>query len=137
MKIGELAQVTGIKAETIRYYEKIGLLRTPDRTGSNYRSYGADDQERLAFIRHARALGFEISNIRSLLGLGDDPDLDCGEAGKIATGHLNEVEKKIEQLKQLRVELRRIVEKSRQGLSSDVQIIGCFSENRDASDDHS
>ena len=83
MKIGELAKVTGTKAETIRYYEKIGLLRPPERTGGNYRDYGTEDQERLAFIRHARGLGFDIADIRSLLELAGRPDQDCGEADRI------------------------------------------------------
>ncbi len=78
MKIGELAKVTGTKAETIRYYERIGLLPKPGRTEGNYRDYGTGDQERLTFIRHARGLGFDIADIRSLLDLGEDPDRDCG-----------------------------------------------------------
>lgn len=123
MKIGELARVTGSKAETIRYYERIGLLPAPDRTGSNYRDYGADDRERLAFIRHARRLGFEIADVRSLLGLAGQPQMDCGEVDRIATGHLEAVERKIALLERLRSELRRMISQCRGGQISDCRIM--------------
>ena len=86
MKIGELARVTGTKAETIRYYERVGLLPKPGRTEGNYREYGPRDLDRLNFIRHARGLGFQIADIRSLLDLGEHPERDCAEADRIATG---------------------------------------------------
>lgn len=123
MKIGELARATGTKAETIRYYERIGLLAPPDRTGGNYRDYGADDQERLAFIRHARGLGFEIAAIRSLLGLAEQPEMNCGEVGRIATGHLEAVEEKIVMLERLRVELRRMISQCGGGQISECRIM--------------
>ncbi len=129
MKIGELAKVTGTKAETIRYYEKIGLLRAPGRTGGNYRDYSAEDQERLAFIRHARGLGFEIANIRSLLELAEQPGKDCGEADLIASGHLAVVERKIMQLEQLRAELGRMVSLCRGGQAADCRIIGSLGDH--------
>ena len=120
MKIGELARVTGTKAETIRYYERIGLLPQPDRTGSNYRDYGADDEDRLRFIRHARGLGFDIADIRSLLGLAEEQEADCGTVDRIASDHLTAVDVKIAQLKQLRSELVRMISRCRGG-----QISGC------------
>lgn len=109
MKIGELARVTDTKAETIRYYEKIGLLRAPARTDGNYRDYGPEDQERLAFIRQARGLGFDIGDVRSLLGLAEQSDQQCVEVDRIATGHLHVVQNKIRQLERLRSELQRMV----------------------------
>lgn len=136
MKIGELAKVTGTKAETIRYYEKIGLLRAPGRTGGNYRDYGAEDQERLAFIRHARGLGFDIADIRSLLELAEEPDQDCGEADRIASGHLNAVEAKISQLKQLRTELERMISQCRGGQVSDCQIIQALGDHGRCAGEH-
>lgn len=123
MKIGELARVTGTKPETIRYYEGIGLLRVPERTGGNYRDYGGDDQERLAFIRHARGLGFDIADIRSLIGLAERPDQDCSAADRIASGHLDAVVKKIGQLEQLRAELQRMISQCRGGQVSNCHII--------------
>ncbi|MGQ2931103.1 MAG: MerR family transcriptional regulator, partial [Sphingopyxis sp.] len=74
MKIGELARTTGANIETIRYYERIGLLPEPDRTAANYRSYGDKHRSRLAFVRHSRELGFTIEEIRSLLDLSDHPE---------------------------------------------------------------
>lgn len=123
MKIGELAKVTGTKAETIRYYERIGLLPKPGRTEGNYRDYGSGDQERLTFIRHARGLGFDIADIRSLLDLAEDPGRDCGEADRIASGHLQAVERKIAQLEQLRGELGRMIKQCRGGQIADCRIM--------------
>lgn len=136
MKIGELARVAGTKPETIRYYEKIGLLRAPGRTEGNYRDYGVDDQERLAFIRHARGLGFEIVDIRSLLGLAERPDQDCGAADRIASGHLDAVEKKIAQLEQLRAELQRMISQCRGGQVSNCHIIQSLANHDLCDGDH-
>ena len=123
MKIGELARVTGANIETIRYYERIGLLPAPHRTAANYRSYGEAHRSRLAFVRHSRDLGFTIEEIRSLLDLSDHPERDCGEADRIATGHLEQVEAKIAQLEALRNELARIVGRCRGGLAGDCRVI--------------
>lgn len=123
MKIGELARVTGANIETIRYYERIGLLPEPHRTAANYRSYGEAHRSRLAFVRHSRDLGFTIEEIRSLLDLSDHPERDCAEADQIATGHLEQVEVKIAQLEALRGELARIVERCRGGLAGDCRVI--------------
>lgn len=123
MKIGELARVTGANIETIRYYERIGLLPEPQRTAANYRSYGEAHRSRLAFVRHSRDLGFTIEEIRSLLDLSDHPERDCGEADRIATGHLEQVEAKIAQLEVLRDELARIVGRCRGGLAGDCRVI--------------
>lgn len=136
MKIGELARVTGTKAETIRYYESIGLLPRPDRTGSNYRDYGPGDLDRLSFIRHARGLGFEIADIRSLLDLGDHPERDCAEADRIASGHLGAVEKKIAQLEQLRAELVRMIGQCRGGQIADCRIMQSLGDHGLCETDH-
>lgn len=136
MKIGELAKVTGTKAETIRYYEKIGLLRAPERTGSNYRDYGPEDKERLAFIRHARGLGFEIADIRSLIALAEDPGQDCGQADRIANAHLKAVETKIGQLGQLQAELQRMISQCRGGHISECHIIQSLSDHELCQTDH-
>jgi DNA-binding transcriptional MerR regulator len=82
MKIGELSRATGTNIETIRYYERIGLLPEPDRTAANYRSYGDAHRARLAFVRHSRDLGFTIEEVRSLLDLSNRsrkrlPSLRC------------------------------------------------------------
>ena len=123
MKIGELSRATGTNIETIRYYERIGLLPAPDRTAANYRSYTGAHRSRLSFVRHSRELGFTIEEIRSLLDLSDDPARDCGEADRIATAHLEQVEAKIAQLTLLREELTRIVGRCRGGIAADCRVI--------------
>ena len=123
MKIGELSKTTGTNIETVRYYERIGLLPAPDRTAANYRSYGEPHRARLAFVRHSRELGFTIQEVRSLLDLSDHPDRDCMEADRIATSHLVQVEAKIAQLEALRDELARIVGRCRGGVAADCRVI--------------
>ena len=123
MKIGELSRATGTNIETIRYYERIGLLPAPDRTAANYRSYGDPHRARLTFVRHSRDLGFTIEEIRSLLDLSDDPGRDCSEADRIASRHLAQVEDKIAQLTLLRDELTRIVGRCRGGVAADCRVI--------------
>jgi DNA-binding transcriptional MerR regulator len=76
--IGEAARQSGVKAPTIRYYEQIGLLPAPPRSEGNRRQYDTGDLRRLAFIRHARELGFEIDAIRALLALQDQPGQSFG-----------------------------------------------------------
>jgi len=106
--IGRLSAETGVKVPTIRFYEKIGLLAPPPRTASDRRLYDDDASRRLAFIRHARQLGFDLEAIRSLLDLSDQPDRPCADANAIAARHLADVEAKIAQLQALQVELARM-----------------------------
>ena len=136
MKIGELSRATGTNIETIRYYERIGLLPAPDRTAANYRSYGDAHRARLSFVRHSRDLGFTIEEIRSLLDLSDDPARDCGEADRIATAHLEQVEAKIDQLSALRDELTRIVGRCRGGLAGDCRVIEALGDHGQCSRAH-
>lgn len=127
MKIGELAARTGANVETVRYYERIGLLPPPVRTSSNYRDYDTRHAERLSFTRQARGLGFDIADIRSLLDLGAHPDQDCGHVDQLATGHLRAIDRKIEQLEQLRQELNRMLSQCRGGRIADCRILGALS----------
>ncbi|NDC59174.1 MAG: MerR family transcriptional regulator [Alphaproteobacteria bacterium] len=106
--IGEVARLTGLKIPTIRFYEAEGLVPAPPRTESGRRLYADAAVRRLAFIRHARGLGFELDDIRSLLDLTDAPDRPCADADQIARRHLAAVEVRIAQLEQLRTELSRI-----------------------------
>jgi DNA-binding transcriptional MerR regulator len=106
--IGTLAERTGVKVETIRYYEQVGLLPEPERSEGNQRRYGRAHIERLAFIKHARDLGFAVDSIRTLLRLSDTPGMACDEAHAIAASHLDEVRDKIARLRSLEAELTRI-----------------------------
>lgn len=106
--IGTLAERTGVKVETIRYYEQVGLLPPPERSEGNQRRYGRRHVERLAFIKHARDLGFAVDAIRTLLKLSDNPAMACDDAHAIAVAHLDEVRHKIARLRSLEKELERI-----------------------------
>src|SRR5260221_11880205 len=77
LTIGELARATGTQTETIRYYERIGLLPAPARTATRYRIYGRGDVNRLAFVKRSRDLGFTIEEVRVLLALARDVGRDC------------------------------------------------------------
>lgn len=123
MKIGELSRATGTNIETIRYYERIGLLKAPARTSANYRAYDDLHRTRLAFVRHSRELGFSIEEVRSLLDLVDNPERECSQADQIATRHLAKVEKKIDQLITLRGELSQIIGRCRGGVAADCRVI--------------
>ena len=109
LTIGELSRQTEVKIPTIRYYEQIGLLAAPVRTGGQQRRYSPADVRRLNFIRHARELGFEVEAIRQLLGLASDPDRSCGEVHEITRCHLDDVNDKIARLTALRDELEAMV----------------------------
>jgi MerR family transcriptional regulator, mercuric resistance operon regulatory protein len=98
LTIGALAKRTGCNVETIRYYEKIGVLPQPERRGSGYRSYSASDVHRLAFVRRARELGFSIDEVRTLLRLADQLEPSCEKAHGLAVTHLADVRKKIADL---------------------------------------
>ena len=109
LMIGDLARRTGTKVNTIRFYEEMGLLPQAARTAAGRRTYGESDLRRLAFIRHARALGFSTPVIRSLLDLAEDPERECDEVRDIAKLHLADVATRIKQLKALQAELGRMV----------------------------
>lgn len=121
--IGEAARVSRVKVPTIRYYEQVGLLPAPGRTASQRRMFTAADLDRLAFIRHARELGFEVDAIRALLKLHDDPDQPCAAADEIARARLAEVERRIASLTALRDELARMVAQCAHGTIGDCRVI--------------
>lgn len=126
LTIGDLAKATGTKVETIRYYERIGLLPTPGRTGSNYRAYDEEHLNRLSFVRRARDLGFSLDKVRELLGLADQTDRSCEAVDIIARQHLHEVERKIVDLTALRDELAEIIERCNHGTVAECRIIGAL-----------
>ena len=122
--IGVAAIRSGVKVPTIRYYEDIGLLAAPARTHSNRRHYGVDDLRRLVFIRRARQLGFGIDAIRALLTIHDgNPDQSCLPVDAIARSRLGEVERRIESLAKLKLELERMIADCACGRVSECRII--------------
>ena len=132
--IGAAARVTGVKIPTIRYYEACGLLAAPERTGSNRRLYDDADLHRLAFIRHARELGFETDAIRTLLALQDEPGQSCVAADLIARARLAEVKQRIASLSALKVELERMIRNCKRGKVADCRVIEAVSVSIDGSD---
>lgn len=121
--IGELSRRAGVKVPTIRYYERIGLLPPPPRTEGQQRRYGREAVARLAFIRHARELGFDVTAIRTLLALQDNPNQPCAEADSIAKAHLAEIEKRLSALAALREELQRMVAECASGRVAECRVI--------------
>ncbi|KFN47068.1 hypothetical protein N787_01845 [Arenimonas metalli CF5-1] len=95
--------------ETIRYYERIGLLPGPVRTGNGYRVYGHHDVARLRFITRGRELGFSLSEIRDLMRLAEDPDLSCGDVDRLARHHLAEIRERQAELQRMAQELERTI----------------------------
>ena len=128
--IGELSRRTGVKVTTVRYYEEVGLMPAPPRTGGRQRRYGEAEVSRLEFIRHARDLGFEVAAIRELLALSAQPERSCAEVDAIARHHISEVERRIGQLQALGDELRRMVNECGHGRMSECRVIQVLADHR-------
>ena len=107
MQRAELAQRTGCNLETVRYYEKVGLLPAPPRTPAGYRSYDATHERRVRFILRARELGFALDEIRELLHLADERDQPCADVRAVAAAHLNDVRAKLADLRRMASSRRR------------------------------
>lgn len=118
MRIGDLAQRTGTSTPTIRYYEQIGLLRSPARQEGGQRVYGRNDVERLTFIRRCREFDFSIEQVRLLISLLDDPKSSCVDARDLAASHLDAVRAKMRELKALERSLVSFVK------ACDTQCVG-------------
>jgi DNA-binding transcriptional MerR regulator len=136
MSIGELARASGVKVPTIRFYEQIGLLPTPHRADNNRRIYDARAAERLAFVKHARQLGFAVEAIRALLDLSDHPDRSCADANRLAELQLAAVEEKIVRLSALRTELQRMLAEGCDGRAAECRVIEVLGDHRLCAGDH-
>ncbi|WP_299625521.1 helix-turn-helix domain-containing protein [Pelagibius sp.] len=111
--IGSLSGKTGCAIETIRYYEKIGLMPRPQRSAGGHRLYEAEDVRRLSFIVRCRRLGFSTGEVRHLLSLSDAETPSCPEVQSVTEGHLAEVRRKIAELRTLEDSLARMLETCR------------------------
>jgi len=107
MKIGDIAKRTGLKIETIRFYESERLIDPPLRSGSNYRLYGQSHLDRLSFVKRSRDLGFTLDQVRDLLRLADDPRGSCAEVDAMAVQHIEEIDRKLADLHTLRKEVAK------------------------------
>ena len=124
MKIGEAATASGCHIETIRYYERVGLLPHPARTGGGYRDYRPGEVDRLRFITRGRELGFSLEEIRSLLTLSDDPALSCHDVDQLARHHLADIEQRVRELRRIARELERTIASCAGGKRGQCAILG-------------
>ncbi len=124
MKISEAAAASGCHLETIRYYERVGLIPSPNRTQSGYRAYTPADVERLRFVTRGRELGFSLEEIRSLLRLNDDPKLSCGDVDALARVHLTDIKQRLEALTRMAGELERVIDQCAGGERDACTILG-------------
>lgn len=108
LKIGELAKRTDCQVETIRYYERAGLLPEPERSESNYRLYDERHVERLLFIRHCRSLDMTLDEIRMLLEFRDAPEGNCAGVNTLLDEHIEHVAQRIAELKALEKQLKEL-----------------------------
>ncbi len=136
LTIGELSRVTGVKVPTIRYYEQMGLLMAPGRSGGNQRRYEPGERERLSFIKHARDLGFTIGAIRELLELSEHPERPCADADNIAVRQLQIVRDKIAKLRPLERELERIATRCHGDQIRDCYVIQSLAKHERCSNEH-
>ena len=111
LKIGELSKSTGCSIETIRYYEKAGLLPEPARTAANYRLYNQQHRERLLFIRHCRSMDITLAEITVLLQLREQPQKNCAEVNTLLDRHIQQVDAHMQQLLQMKQHLLNLREK--------------------------
>ena len=105
MRIGELARQAGVDVQTVRYYEREGLLDAPARTRSGYRSYGPEQLERLNFVRHCRSLDMPLAEIRRLIELSRQSSVSCDEVNALVRAHLARVQAKRKSLEELERQL--------------------------------
>lgn len=134
--IGSLGKKTGTKVQTVRYYEQIGLMPEPGRTEGGQRRYTDAEVDRLSFIRHARQLGFSLGAIRELLDLSDNPDRSCHDADAIARRQLKQVELRMDRLKALRAELKRMIHECSGGNAADCKVLEVLRDHSECLTDH-
>jgi DNA-binding transcriptional MerR regulator len=109
LTVGQLAARAGVRADTIRYYERSGLLPEPNRTDGDHRRYGPADLDRMLFIRGAQRLGLRLAEIRELLAVRDTGACPCGPAETLLSEHIGEIDREIARLTALRAELSGMV----------------------------
>ena len=109
LTVGQLAARAGVRADTIRYYERAGLLPEPSRTDGDHRRYGPADLDRMLFIRGAQRLGLRLAEIRELLAVRDTGVCPCGPAETLLSEHIGEIDREIARLARLRAELSGMV----------------------------
>ncbi|MGE0525606.1 MAG: heavy metal-responsive transcriptional regulator [Bdellovibrionales bacterium] len=133
MSIGNLSKMSGVGIETIRYYERLGLLKPVTRKTSGYRVFNNDSYKTLRFLKHAQELGFSLSEIKDLLRLRANKESRCDDVQVRAAKHLKDVEGKIEKLNSIRAVLSKLIQQCRSRKTNDTcPILDCFEERGDA-----
>jgi MerR family mercuric resistance operon transcriptional regulator len=130
LSIGELSKRCGVNIETIRYYERIKMLPTPERTASGRRVYGPAEKRMLAFIRRSRELGFTLEEIRAMLALGGPERAPCADVHKIASAHLTNVRHKLADLAKLEAILAETVARCSDGSTPDCPVLDILDAGR-------
>lgn len=124
LRIGELASAAACQVETIRYYEREGLLPAPARSSGNYRLYGAEHVDRLTFIRHCRSLGISLIDVRRLLHFKDAPEANCSEVNLLLDTHILKIATRITELENLQTQMLALrLHCSRASASKDCGIL--------------
>ncbi|MBP7609452.1 MAG: helix-turn-helix domain-containing protein [Steroidobacteraceae bacterium] len=136
MQIGKAAAASGCHIETIRYYERVGLLPHPARTAGGYRNYRLEEVDRLRFITRGRELGFSLEEIRSLLALADDPALSCRDVDQLARHHLADIQQRVRELRRIARELERTIANCAGGKRGQCAILGALRQRPTPRDIH-
>lgn len=119
MKIGELSSASGTPVETIRFYEREGLLPEPARTSGNFRSYEQAHLDQLRFIRYCRSLDMSLDEVRVLLKVRGEPDADCGDVNAVLDEHIGHVSRRIKELRLLEKQLKELRRRCGENRSAD------------------
>ncbi len=125
--IGVLSKRTGVKIETIRYYERIGIMPNPPRTEGGQRIYGETHMKRLTFVRRSRELGFSLDDVRALLSLADGGEFTCGEVKEMTVAHIGDIRRKIADLRRMERVLKEMASKCDGGDVPDCPILETLS----------
>lgn len=134
MRIGELAKRTGTDVETVRYYEKSGLLAEPVRNAAGYREYQEEHQERLQFIRHCRSLQMSLADVRVLLELKSNPTAGCQGVNELLDHHIERIRTQMEALRTLEMQLTTL--RHQCGEPHSVQECAIIQNLSEAADNH-
>lgn len=134
--IGELAAETGVKVPTIRYYEGIGLIAAPPRTAGNQRRYDGVARDRLKFIAHARAMGFPMESLKSMLRIARHTEAPCADLDQLVRERLDDVDERIARLTALRSELSAMLESAHHGTVGECRVVEVLSDHECCSSEH-
>jgi MerR family transcriptional regulator, mercuric resistance operon regulatory protein len=126
--IGEIARQTSVNIETIRYYERIGIMPEPDRLANGYRQFSHDHLKRLSFVKKCRELGFTLKEVHTMLMMVDSDNLSCGEIHEMTTGHLDAIEQRIRRLRKLKGVLSKMADQCTQGNVPECPVIDALFE---------